>query len=316
MSEKIPMEIGALTEQLEKTLDNMPLGASSEKSAFAKDLIKKLFKAKSPEETVAEGSMLITSLEQLLSRQVKDSQLIIGICVARVQITGHPASRVIAVVKNALGRHDMPSLGWIEKNIKAAKIIEEHPGLSAISDVEKIVTLNRLPPEIIMEAAETGEFVAKDGGSIKIQEVSRKNLQHEVREVIGKAKKRLSKDEAESIVDGDEAALEGATAGDPIVAADVNGEIKAGASAREELITRNKASRVKLVTKIDAAKIFMKGLKAECSGLHKDDLAIIEYIDQSQKALDLALHHLKAPLKNEDEEALFSPEEKALITEA
>jgi len=306
MSESIPVEMDQLVQKIESAIviEGVEETTNSVGNDFVADILKKLFKKKSDAEAVTDGTRLVTALQHLLSRQVNDSKLIIGICVALAKISELPANRIIAVVKNSLGKNKMPSISWLEKNIRAAKIIEEYPELSHVSDVEKIVTLKRLPQPVLVEVAKTGKMTVQGGAEVQVQDISRKVLAQKVREVIGKPKKAISSSEAEEVI---EVESEETTSLQGAVAAAQGVDFDADEPSEEAILdTKNKikSRREDVNSKIDAGRVFLTSLQTDLKDLHRDGGEIRKSIDLAVENINNALMHLRIPLTDEEENNL------------
>ena len=161
-------------------VESLVAHSALERSVFVEDILR-LVPKKAEEDQRKETEKLGFALETLITRQIRDCRLIIDICVAIAKITGLPSTKVVSTVQRASKKLNVPSPSWLAKNIRAAKLIECHPEFGEIKDVEKLVSLQRLPEPELAEIAKTGTLVNSEGETIPVVESTRKELTQAVR---------------------------------------------------------------------------------------------------------------------------------------
>lgn len=173
-----------MTEELSAPLmaeiDALAGSVPDEQSAFLEDILK-LIPSKAEESKVETATKLGKALEILMTRQMRDCRLIVDICVAIAKLTGLPSTKVVQVVQRASKKLNVPSPSWLAKNIRAARLIERHPELGEVRDVEKLVSLQRLPEGELDEVARTGTLIVTDNQVVDVVASTRKELTTAVR---------------------------------------------------------------------------------------------------------------------------------------
>jgi len=141
-------------------------------------------------ETEADGGVagrkLVHALEALFTRQHLDGQLLIAVCIALKELSGLSMAKLVKRVDQARVHLKMPSPSWLAKNIKAARVVDAHPELRDLGDIEKLCALDRLPDDVLSEAVQSG-VLTLSGRDVDIRSATRREVGAAVRQARGLA---------------------------------------------------------------------------------------------------------------------------------
>ena len=130
------------------------------------------------------GRKLVHALEALFTRQHLDGQLLIAVCIALKELSGLSMAKLVKRVDQARAHLKMPSPSWVAKNIKAARVVDAHPELRDLGDIEKLCALDRLPDEVLNEAVQSG-VLTLSGREVDIRSATRREVGAAVRQARG-----------------------------------------------------------------------------------------------------------------------------------
>ena len=140
-------------------------------------------------EAGAIAKKLAVAMEALLIRNQVDNRLLVALCTACNEMSELPLAKLLKCIDKALPSLRVPTGSWVSKNIRAARVIEAHPSLAAIVDVEALSALDKLPEGSLQSTGGTGQFLVGEE-LLEIHTASRK----EVLSAVRKAKSDFSKE--------------------------------------------------------------------------------------------------------------------------
>ncbi|MFW7380735.1 MAG: hypothetical protein ACOH5I_18115 [Oligoflexus sp.] len=146
-----------------------------------------------PEEGEA-GDMarqICSAMEYLLVRSHVDSRLLIDLCAALKTLSELPFPKLLKNFDKALRMLQVPVGSWIAKNMRAARVIDSHPTLAELSDVESLCALEKLPEGSFERPDAAGPLIVGDE-KLDLRSAGKKEIVSAVRKVkseIAKKKK-------------------------------------------------------------------------------------------------------------------------------
>lgn len=125
---------------------------------------------------------ICAAMELLLRRSHIDSRLLVELCGGLKAVSELPFPKLLKGLDKALRLLDVPAGSWISKNMRAARVIESHPSLSELADIEALCALDRLPEGSLKKPDESGHFVVGEE-KLDIRSASKKEILSAVRKV-------------------------------------------------------------------------------------------------------------------------------------
>lgn len=130
--------------------------------------------------------LLIHSIEKVLDTHSEYASLGVDLVLKLAEETGHPPKKIITSIKRNGSKLKLPTLSWVNKNLRIADVIAERPALGEISSIDKIDSLRRLPKEQLDLVCEEGVFVTTTGENLDVK----KTPAHEVRKAVAQVVKQ------------------------------------------------------------------------------------------------------------------------------
>ncbi|NRA67998.1 MAG: hypothetical protein HRU19_26180 [Pseudobacteriovorax sp.] len=134
--------------------------------------------------------VLLNGLENILETQARYSNISVEIIVRLSKITGHPPKKIISSISRNTNKLKVPTVSWVNKNLRVADVVASYPELSNIDSVEKIDAIRRLDDDKIEKIAESGSVIDVEGQELKVNETPAPKLRKAINEII-----KVDKDE-------------------------------------------------------------------------------------------------------------------------
>ena len=147
--------------------------------------------------------VLIHSIEKVLDYQSEYASLGVDLVLRLAKETGHPPKKIIASIQRNGSKLKLPTLSWVNKNLRIADVLAARPELGQFKSIDKIDSVRRLPKDQLDQVCENGVIVTSTGENIEVASTPAHEVRKAVAEIVKKEKQSALNEEprAETVPD-------------------------------------------------------------------------------------------------------------------